>query len=122
MNWIDQLATRLQPFRKRLVIGTFVSFFLCVVFPIVTGAVVGPTFPKAASGSVIIPMSGMTTCWGLFLIAYWYAPGKGPMSLEVLGRKHWILALYGRFFRLFSPVVLLVWFLAPVIAVVMMLL
>lgn len=121
MNMLDQIAVRLQPSRKMLVICTVTSFILCVLFSVLAGAVVGRSYPKAIPLLVIIPMLGLTTCWGLFCIAYWYAPGKGPLSPEVLRRKHWLVALYGRFFRSVAPVFLLVWFAAPVIFLVLVL-
>lgn len=119
MNSFDQIATRLQPYRKRLVAGTFVSFVLFPLLPLLVSLAVGQPSPRLFLLSSLVPMFGFTWLWGLLCIAYWYAPGKGPVSLEVLRQRHWLIALYGRVFRVVAPAFLLVWFLSPVIVVVL---
>ncbi len=121
MDWLDQIAARLQPQKKMLFIGTLLSIILFALLPVLAGTLSGRLYPKAMWAIAIIPVLGMTTCWGLFCIAYGYAPGKGPLSPEVLRRKHWLLALYGRFCRLVALVFWLVWFLAPLIFLVIVL-
>jgi len=115
VKWCDQIAARLQPYRKRLVVVTFVSLFLCPLIHLLLSWAVGKPSSRLLFLLVLVPMIGFMWSWGLFWIAYWFAPGKGPMSLEVLQKRHWLIALPGRFFRLVAPAYLLVWFLSPVI-------
>jgi hypothetical protein len=94
-------------------LGTGLGFFLSLVVPLVVALGAGLTSATAFSISVTIPLLGMTWSWGLFCIAFWFAPEKGPANLEVLQRRHWIVWLYGRLFRYVAPAFLIVWFLSP---------
>jgi hypothetical protein len=104
MQTLDKIAARLQSFK--IVISLFLGSVLSMLL-----------FAFSASPSIslspLLPMFGMMTCWGLLGIAYLFAPGKGPLSPQILARKQGFFALHDRCMRFIAPGFFLLWFLAP---------
>ena len=104
MKMLDHLSARLQSFKILLFIGAVICMPLFAFS-------VSPSF----SLSPLVPLFTMTTCWGLLLVAYWFAPGRGPLSPEILQHKQGLTGFFDRFLRFIAPSFLVVWFLLPLV-------
>ena len=110
MKMLDRIAARLQP----LMVVLFIGAVLCMLLFAVSAS---PAFPL----SPLVPLYAMTSFGGLLGVAYWFAPGRGPLSPEVLQHKRGIMGLSERILRFIAPGFLFVWFLWPLPVFVSML-
>ncbi len=77
---IEQLAARLIPWRKWIIVAFLVAFI--GVMPATFGLVV--LFKKMWIFHIVIflAMFGFTWTSGLFMISYWYDPDSGRLTLK----------------------------------------
>jgi hypothetical protein len=107
MKMLDTIAARLQSFV--VVVCLFLGALASMVFFAFTAS---PTI----SFSPFVPMFGMTACWGFLAVAYLFAPGRGPLSPEVLAQKMGLWGFHGRCMRFVAPPFLLLFILSPLLA------
>ncbi|MFO0969496.1 MAG: hypothetical protein U0793_28395 [Gemmataceae bacterium] len=118
MRWFDRLSARLQPYRNTLFLALVAALLLYLPIPLVLAWTFGMDVLALLCVCVLFAAFGWLSL--LYCVAYWFAPGRGPASPEVLRESHWIIALYGRCFRFFAPLLLPVMFLFALLPLLLM--
>ena len=115
---IEDLALRLIPYRKWMLISFLISLILVMPISIfLTVYLKTPIF--FFIGGFLLTL-GFTWSWGLFLISLWYNPNGGLLTFEKIKEINPIFQWQASLMRYCAPFFLIIWFLSPVIVLGML--
>lgn len=112
-DYFQAHATRL--FRYRFLLGlASLAMWAGLAVPVIVSTQRGEALPAAFPHLVRIGLPLVVWCWGLLLVALWFHPERGTLCLGQ-GRLRRCSARLQALLRAYTSVLLVAWFLAPLV-------